>query len=143
MIERFTSHSPDETCSIAREIAPTLKKGMVIALFGELGAGKTVFVQGLAQGLGIPRNWAKSPSFTLIRVFPSKPPFYHLDLYRLDNPLKEDLGWEEIFETGIVALEWAEKLEGHLPENAIRVYLKITSPNEREIRIEHGENSGH
>ncbi|MCR4433691.1 MAG: tRNA (adenosine(37)-N6)-threonylcarbamoyltransferase complex ATPase subunit type 1 TsaE [bacterium] len=138
----YRSRSPEETRSIARELARGLKQGSVVALFGELGAGKTVFVQGLAEGLRIPSGWAKSPSFTLIRVFPGKPPFYHLDLYRLDDPLREDLDWEEIFEWGITAVEWAEKIEEILPDSAIKVRLRITGHLEREIEIEQGKGSG-
>ena len=138
----YCSRSPEETRSIARELARGLKQGSVVALFGELGAGKTVFVQGLAEGLNISPSWVKSPSFTLMRVFPGAPPFYHLDLYRLDDPLKEDIDWEEIFELGITAIEWAEKIESLLPDNTIKVRLKIKGPGQRKIEVEQEKSSG-
>ncbi|MCR4428475.1 MAG: tRNA (adenosine(37)-N6)-threonylcarbamoyltransferase complex ATPase subunit type 1 TsaE [Caldiserica bacterium] len=130
------SRSPEETRRIAREMGRKLKQGNVVALFGKLGAGKTVFVQGLAEGLGIPPNWAKSPSFTLIRVFAGIIPFYHLDLYRLEDPLSEDLDWQEIFEMGISAVEWAEKIEEILPPGTTKVRLKVKGKRIREIEIE-------
>ena len=141
-MESYLTRSPEETRFIARELARGLKQGSVVALFGELGAGKTVFVQGLAEGLRIPSGWAKSPSFTLIRVFPGKPPFYHLDLYRLEDPLQEDIDWEEIFERGITAIEWAERIEKLLPDNTIKVRLKILGQTLRGIEIEQGKGSG-
>lgn len=141
-MKSYLTRSPEETRSIARELAKGLKQGSVVALFGELGAGKTVFVQGLAEGLGIPPSWVKSPSFTLMRVFPGVPSFYHLDLYRLENPLQEDIDWEEIFERGITAIEWAEKIEEYLPDKAVKVRLKIVGQTLRGIEIEQGKGSG-
>lgn len=141
-MKKVISRSPGETRALAREMGKSLKKGSVVALFGELGSGKTVFVQGLAEGLEIPPHWAKSPSFTLIRVFPGNPPFYHLDLYRLDDPFSEDLDWEEIFQEGISAIEWAEKIEGILPSETIQVRLKVKGRKIREIEIQNDPCSG-
>ncbi len=133
---QFFSHSEDETRALGQKLSLKLGTGSIVALFGPLGAGKTVFVQGLAAGCGVPRSWVKSPSFTLIRSFPSSPPFYHVDLFRLETPLEEDLGLEEIFVSGIVAIEWAEKLGALLPAPAIHVRIKPTNEHERLIEIE-------
>jgi tRNA threonylcarbamoyladenosine biosynthesis protein TsaE len=131
----LTSHSPEETRAAGVELAARLGPGSVVALFGRLGAGKTVFVQGLARGLGIPEGWVKSPTFTLVRVFPGDPPFFHIDLYRIEQPAAEELGWEEWSE-GIAAIEWAEKMEVLLPRGTVRVTLIVRGEKEREIRIE-------
>lgn len=133
---QFFSHSEDETRALGKEFSKSLAKGSVVALFGSLGAGKTVFVQGLAEGCGVPRSWVKSPSFTLIRSFPSAPPFYHVDLFRLSAPLEEDLGLEEIFTKGIVAIEWAEKLGTSLPSSAIQIRIERKNENARLIEVE-------
>jgi len=122
-------------------LARQLKKGDVVALFGELGAGKTVFVQGLAEGLGIPTSWVKSPSFTLIRLYPGEVPFFHVDLFRLQNPQEEDIDWDELFSSGITVLEWAEKFGPNLPSHAIKVKISLLD-HKREIRIGYDELSG-
>lgn len=122
-------------------LARQLKKGDVVALFGELGAGKTVFVQGLAEGLGIPPSWVKSPSFTLIRPYPGEVPFFHVDLFRLQNPQEEDIDWDELFSSGITVLEWAEKFGPNLPPQAIKVKISLLD-HKREIRIGYDELSG-
>ncbi|MCX5970571.1 MAG: tRNA (adenosine(37)-N6)-threonylcarbamoyltransferase complex ATPase subunit type 1 TsaE [Coprothermobacterota bacterium] len=129
------SDSPEETRAAGFELAADLSPGSMVALFGRLGAGKTVFVQGLASGLGIPEGWAKSPTFTLVRFYPSDPPFFHIDLYRIERPAAEELGWEE-WEEGIAAIEWAEKMECLLPPGTVRVTIEVLGEKEREIMIE-------
>ena len=108
----------------------------MVALYGQLGAGKTVLVQGICQSLGaeIP---ASSPSFVIVNHYPGILPVYHLDLYRLSK-IEEliDLGYEEYFYgTGVCLIEWAEKAEELLPAKRWDVELSITSDQEREIQI--------
>ncbi|HWA52075.1 MAG TPA: tRNA (adenosine(37)-N6)-threonylcarbamoyltransferase complex ATPase subunit type 1 TsaE [Patescibacteria group bacterium] len=107
-----------------------------IALSGDLGSGKTVFVQGLAKGLGI-KNRIQSPTFILMRRYGS---FYHLDLYRLENNVErqvEELGLFDIWKqkNNIVAIEWAEKVKSILPKETIFINFENVNENERKITI--------
>ena len=133
--------SPRQTQKIAQKLAKSFKGGEVIALFGNLGAGKTVFVQGLARGLAIKRRII-SPSFVFMRTYPiilgQKPlTFYHLDLYRGQSMADlTSLGLGEIFsQDSVVVLEWAEKIGKSLPQKRIDVIFKVTSEKTRKIVI--------
>ncbi|MFH1873710.1 MAG: tRNA (adenosine(37)-N6)-threonylcarbamoyltransferase complex ATPase subunit type 1 TsaE [Pseudomonadota bacterium] len=133
--------SPEETKELAAKLALKLKPGHVLALEGELGSGKTCFVQGLAQALGIPNNrYVRSPSFTLINEYQGKIPLYHFDFYRLNNPAEvADLGIEEYFDgQGITVVEWANKFPGTLPERTVHIRFEIISENERKISFNNG-----
>ena len=100
-----------ETMAVARELAERLSPGAVVLLHGDLGAGKTVFVRGLAEGLGVRPEDVSSPSFTLIQEYAGTTPLYHVDLYRLTPADAEDLGLEELMVgNGVVAIEWADRL---------------------------------
>ena len=141
MIERHISGSESETIKIAHNFAQSLVPGSVVALSGELGAGKTVFARGVAGYLEVKQR-VTSPTFTLINEYCGTiPPLYHMDLYRLNNLSEiEDIGVEDYFYSdGICLVEWAEKLEGLLPEHAVTIYLKLIDKNRREIRIERPE----
>jgi tRNA threonylcarbamoyladenosine biosynthesis protein TsaE len=131
----YRSQSPEETRAVGQSWSSGCRSGDFIALFGSLGAGKTVFVQGLAFGLGIPVDWVKSPTFTLVRAYPSDPAFYHVDLYRLEGEQTLNLDWED-FSRGVTVVEWAEKLGAPLPVDAIRVTIEVISLQERQITIE-------
>ena len=126
---------PEETRTVARRLAERLSPGTVILLFGDLGAGKTTFVQGLAEGLGVPQDYyVSSPTFSLINEYPGRVPLFHVDLYRLEAEDVEDLGLEELAERGVMVVEWAERLPFSFPR-VIRVEIKIISPEERLLRI--------
>lgn len=132
------TRSEDETAVEAARFAAALPAGSVVLLFGELGAGKTAFVRGMAMGLGIDADAVSSPTFTIIQEYrASVSVLYHVDLYRLEGAEVEDLGLEELAAGGgIVAIEWAEKL-ARAPIEAIRV--EITDPGDDTRRIEiHG-----
>ena len=138
---QLKTKSPKETQKFGEKLAGRLKGGEVIALYGDLGAGKTVFVQGLARGLGIKRKII-SPTFVFMRTYPfrlhRKPfTFYHLDLYRGESDQDfEALGLTEIFAPdAIVVLEWAEKIEKELPRERIEVYLERQDEKTRKITI--------
>ncbi len=126
--------SPEETGKIAEELVKSITSPVCIALFGELGAGKTVFVKGLAKGLQI-EDVIKSPTFVLMRSYSGRMKLHHIDLYRIKKN-DEFLPFEEtLMDEGITAIEWAEKAEGLLPENRIDVKFKILPENNREIII--------
>ncbi|MCA1809526.1 MAG: tRNA (adenosine(37)-N6)-threonylcarbamoyltransferase complex ATPase subunit type 1 TsaE [Kiritimatiellia bacterium] len=133
----FTTNSSAETKRRAAALAPRLPAGTVIALYGEIGAGKTCFVQGLARGLGI-KGPVASPTFIIINEHAGKTPLYHVDLYRL--PTVEDalqIGLEEYFSRdGITVIEWAERAEELLPPGTIRVHLTAQGQNCRHIAIQ-------
>ena len=109
----------------------------MLLLFGDLGAGKTVFVRGLAEALGVDRDSVSSPTFTLMQEYRGgRLPLFHVDLYRLNDPREiDDLGLDEIAADGVLAIEWAEKMP-QPPPNAIRVSLEHTGDIERTITIE-------
>ncbi len=135
-MKEYTTHSEKETRDLARKLAKDFRG--IIALSGELGSGKTTFVQGLAKGLGI-KEKIISPTFVLIRqhkIPKTKKILYHIDLYRLDNPNQfESLGLEELLQNpnAIVLIEWAEKIKEILPKNTLRIKLEITNNTERKL----------
>jgi tRNA threonylcarbamoyladenosine biosynthesis protein TsaE len=131
------THSEEETAAEARRLAPSLRAGDVVLLYGDLGAGKTAFARGLAQGLGIEGQEVTSPTFTILQEYAGGVlPLYHADLYRLDDGREvDDLGLEEIAADGVLAIEWAERLPRPI-EGAIKVYITRAGEDGREIRVE-------
>lgn len=136
-MKTFVSKSAEETREFAKTYAGGFLDGGIIALSGDLGAGKTTFAQGFAQGLNI-HDRIVSPTFLTIRQYPipnQKNFFYHIDLYRMDNIDLKNSGLEEILSdpTNVVLVEWAEKIIEYLPESVKRVHLKRISENVHEI----------
>jgi tRNA threonylcarbamoyladenosine biosynthesis protein TsaE len=131
-----TTQSEEETAAIGREVASTLSAGDVLLLFGDLGAGKTAFVRGLAEGLGIRRDEVSSPTFTLIQEYRGgRLPLFHVDLYRIDDPREfDELGLDEIAEDGVLAIEWADKYPLP-PARAVRVSIAHAGESERRVSI--------
>ena len=135
------SKSPQETRKIAKQLGRNLKLGDIVALYGELGAGKTVFIQGLAEGLNI-KGKITSPTFVFEKRYPviignRHCIFHHLDLYRGDS-IKEllSLGLEEIFSgDSIVVLEWADKIKEELPKKRIDISIEVLDEKSRRISI--------
>jgi len=134
-----TTNTLIETQEFASEFAKELKAGDVVALSGELGAGKTSFVQGLAVGLGIDRRYyVNSPTFTILNVYKGgELPIYHFDWYRLGSAGElADLGFEEYFDgDGVSVIEWAEKFPEMLPQRTIRVKLSVAGETSRKIEV--------
>jgi len=132
----FVTHSAEETFVLAKNIAAQLRGGEIFLLTGDLGTGKTVFVKGLAAGLGIEPMDVTSPTFTLVNIHEGRLRLYHIDLYRLDAGTHHGLGLEEIFddEKSVTAVEWAERLDA-VPSGAIPVEMIYVSDAERRIRI--------
>jgi tRNA threonylcarbamoyladenosine biosynthesis protein TsaE len=106
-----------------------------LALHGELGSGKTCFVQGLAEALGV-RAFVNSPTFTIINEYKGRLPLHHIDLYRVKSEREADLlGLEEYLEAeGITAIEWPENISSLLPKNTIHIYFEFVDLNRRKIR---------
>ncbi len=130
-----TTRTEDETVAVARELAVTLQAGAVVLLSGNLGAGKTAFVRGLAAGLGIDPGDVSSPTFTLVHEYRGgRLPLYHADLYRLDRAAAEDLGLEQAGTDGVLAIEWPDRLSHGLP-GAIAIQLEIVDDATRTIDV--------
>lgn len=140
-VTEFLSRSPEQTeAEGARLFRDVLRPGSVIALYGDLGAGKTCLVRGIARGLRL-RDPVTSPSFDLVHEYRGELPFHHVDLFRVNSIGEaEELDLEERFRGGgVTAIEWAERAEELLPADAIRVRLEETvEPEVRRIRIEWG-----
>jgi tRNA threonylcarbamoyladenosine biosynthesis protein TsaE len=131
------SHSETDTAAIGRELGTTLAAGDVVLLSGDLGAGKTAFVRGLAAGLGVDSQEVSSPTFTLVQEYRGgRLPLFHVDLYRLNDPREiDDLGLDEIGEGGVLAIEWAER-HPRPPLGSVRVSIEHAGETERRIVIE-------
>ena len=136
--ENLVTRSPAETRRLAAELLPRLKPGAVLALHGDLGAGKTCFVQGLAAAAGVTQP-VNSPTFTLIHEYHGPLPIYHVDLYRLrDADDAFGMGLEEYFNgPGLTLIEWAERATELLPPDAWHITFQVGEKlEERRITIE-------
>ena len=132
----IVSTSPDETRRAGETLAQMLGPGDVVALTGELGAGKTCFVQGVVRGLGVTTP-ATSPTFVLVNEYRGRLPIHHVDAYRIDT-LTElvDLGLLELFDgDGVTLVEWADKLDALLPARAVAVSIEGVGDEPRRITI--------
>lgn len=134
----YTSDSPAETKNIAIRLSTELQGGETIAFYGDLGAGKTCFITGLALGLGFTGE-VSSPTFAIINEYlGGRLNLYHFDMYRVNN-------WEDLYSTGffdylqeggVLAVEWSENIESALPDDAIRVKIERIDDNVRRITVE-------
>ena len=134
----FRTKSASETTRIGKRIGSRLLPGDVVALIGELGAGKTQFIKGLAAGVGIQNpTYVSSPSFKLINEYVGKTTFYHIDLFRLKGEKEaEELGLDDYFQgRGITAIEWADKIPSLLPEEILWIEIHYTGENSRSLEI--------
>jgi len=135
----ITTNSESETAAAGRELAATLSAGDVVLLYGDLGAGKTAFVRGLAEGLGVDAGDVSSPTFTLMQEYRGgRLPLFHVDLYRLNDPREiEDLGLDDIAADGVLAVEWAEKLPERMrPTRFVSIRLTHGEGDTRTIQID-------
>lgn len=135
---KFTSHGEEETLELAQNFESEKFPNMVICLNGELGSGKTLFVKGIAQALGITES-ITSPTFTIVKEYEGELPLYHFDVYRLDGNT-DGVGIEEYFtKNGVVVIEWANTIEDILPEERLDIKFKVVGENKRVLIIEpHG-----
>lgn len=131
----FISDHPEKTMEFSKLLGELLQPGDVIALEGDLGAGKTTFTKGLALGLGVKRN-VNSPTFTIIKEYHGRLPLFHMDVYRVEDSF-EDLGFDEYFEgNGVTVVEWAHLIDEQLPDDLLTINLFLGENNTRRIVLE-------
>ena len=137
----YLSHSPEETEQLGEQLGRTLRPGSVVAYRGDLGMGKTAFTRGLARGLGCTCR-VTSPTFTIVNEYSGALPLFHFDMYRLDSSDELfDIGWEDyLARGGVCAVEWSERVEDALPEDALWVsFARGNGENDRIITVTGGE----
>lgn len=124
-IKNYISNSPEDTAKVASKFADTLKSGDVVCMNGDLGVGKTAFVQSLAKALGV-NEYISSPTFTIVNQYEGRIPLYHFDVYRIeDSEEMFDIGYEEYINgDGVCVIEWSNKIEDILPENRYDIYIE-------------------
>ena len=136
--QTFISNSPEETIQFASRWGASLPIGSVVVLSGNLGSGKTVFVKGVAKGVGV-KEGVTSPTFVFVNEYQGRIPVYHLDLYRIESPDQADsVGYEEYFDSdGITLIEWGERVKPFLPRKAVWIEFEVVGEKKRKIQI-HG-----
>ena len=137
----YLSHSPEETEQLGEQLGRTLRPGSVVAYRGDLGMGKTAFTRGLARGLGCTCR-VTSPTFTIVNEYSGALPLFHFDMYRLDSEDDLfDIGWDDyLARGGVCAVEWSERVEDALPEDALWVsFARGDGENDRIITVTGGE----
>lgn len=133
---KLQSKSEEETIDIGYRLGKRLKRGDVVCLYGELGAGKTTMIKGIASAIGINERDITSASFTIIAEHDARIPFYHIDLYRVAFDEVAGLGLQEyIGKDGIAVIEWAERAGDEVPDNSINVRISYTGESSREVEI--------
>lgn len=133
----FETRSPEETEALGRRVGAACEAGSLIALVGDLGAGKTRFVKGLAAGAGVAdASKVTSPTFTLMNLYEGRTRLAHFDLYRLDEVDLPSLGFYDVLGEGAVVVEWADKAA--LPADHLRVSFEVTGESARRLMIQAG-----
>lgn len=131
----WISQNEEETAQFAQKLAQMLSSRDVLALEGDLGAGKTAFTKGLAKGLGVSRT-VNSPTFTIIKEYMGRLPLFHMDVYRVSES-EEDLGFDEYFEgDGVTVVEWAHIIKDQLPDEILTIYIYRLGDTSRRIVLE-------
>ena len=142
---RITTYSVEETKQLGEKIGKWLRVKIVLALIGDLGSGKTTFVQGLARGLDVPNDYyITSPSYTLINEYPGRHPLVHVDLFRLEGSVDfEDIGLYDILDDNcVVAIEWADRIRQELLPDHVTIKFEMSGDTSREICMSsHGVNA--
>lgn len=131
----FDSQSPDQTARLGERLAARLEPGDTVLVAGDLGAGKTCFIQGICAGLGIDEP-VTSPTFTLVNEYDDRVRVAHFDLYRLDSPDSVlELGFDEYVDNCVCLVEWGDKFPEIMPSDAITVHIEIGDDTRRELVI--------
>lgn len=128
------TRSEGETTALGRRVGEPLTAGTVVLLDGPLGAGKTAFVRGLAEGLGCDPDAVSSPTFTIVQEYRGGTTLQHVDLYRLESAEVEDLLLDELLEGAVLAIEWPDRWRDP-PQDALRVQFEVTGASERRVTI--------
>ena len=141
-MQEYLTHSEAETEQAGADFARTLPDGKVVAMYGELGSGKTAFVRGMARGMGLTCR-VSSPTFTIVNEYEGRIPLFHFDMYRLDSADELfDIGWDDYLERGgVCAVEWSENVADAIPPDAVRVAIERAPGGDdcRRITITGGE----
>jgi len=126
---------PEQTWHIGQMLGARLAAGDTVCLYGDLGAGKTSLSYGIALGLDVKEQYITSPTFTLVNEYQGRVPFYHMDLYRLNDPGElESIGFDEYIDSdGVTVIEWAERAGDELPAECFSIYISTVDENSREI----------
>ena len=135
---QITTRSAAETQKLGRTLGAGIHESIIIALTGDLGSGKTAFVQGLAKGLDVSEKYyITSPTFTLINEYPGRHPLFHVDLYRIEHaPELAEIGLDEILQkNAVIAIEWAERLPADMLFCHLKLRLRMIGENSRQIDI--------
>ncbi|MCX8093562.1 MAG: tRNA (adenosine(37)-N6)-threonylcarbamoyltransferase complex ATPase subunit type 1 TsaE [Candidatus Goldbacteria bacterium] len=137
LYKKYISSSPEDTKKIAQNLAKEFKKGDIVALIGQLGAGKTCFIKGIGKSYGIPNNEIASPTFVLLRIYNGKKSIYHFDLYRIkDYKELENIGYREFLTfADLIVIEWADKLKEIYYDFNWIIKIDYISKKQREIKI--------
>ena len=133
----MTFNSEEETYNWAVEFGKSLKAGDMVALYGNLGAGKTVMSRGICKGLGFEGSVC-SPTYTILHEYPNDPPLFHFDLYRLEpGPELYEVGFDhDYLSRGVTLIEWPERLDGQTYDVTYKINIEIVSENVREVTVE-------
>lgn len=131
----FHSKNEADTVRLAQALADVLQPGAVVALDGDLGAGKTTFSQAFARAVGV-KEIVNSPTFTIIKEYEGELPFYHMDVYRISETEADELGLDEYFYgDGITFVEWASRISELLPADYLSIYIETYGIEERKLTI--------
>ena len=130
---KVETKSPEETAGVGRRLGEICPAGTLLALVGDLGAGKTRFVKGVAAGLAIPEDQVTSPTFVLMNLHAGRLPLAHFDLYRLDTVDLPSLGFTDVRDDGVVVMEWADKVDEKLLGDHVRVEFTLTGETSRRL----------
>jgi tRNA threonylcarbamoyladenosine biosynthesis protein TsaE len=135
-VYQFHANGPEDTEQLAQALSLYLDQGALVALDGDLGAGKTTFSQAIARGLGV-TDTVNSPTFTIIKEYQGHLlPFYHMDVYRISELEAEELGFDEYFYgEGVTIVEWASRIEAILPDERLSIYIENIGPEERSFHM--------
>ena len=135
----FLSNSPAATSGLGKRVGESLKAGSILALIGELGCGKTLFTRGVCAGLGVPPRQVNSPTFVFVNEYYGRLPVFHIDLYRLGEIAEGfEIGILDYLaraESGVIVVEWAEKILTLLPDDCLKVEFEVLSARKRQIKF--------